>query len=50
MLIFPVDDLLYGDRAGRFQDPFGHMWITSKHLRKVSPKEMQNQMHEKNEK
>ncbi len=42
--IFPVADQFYGDRAGRIQDPFGHMWIISKHLKDVTPEEMQRQM------
>ena len=42
--IFPVTDQFYGDRAGRIQDPFGHMWIISKHIRDVTPEEMQRQM------
>lgn len=42
-LIFPVNDQFYGDRAGRIQDPFGHMWIVSKHLKNISPDELQKQ-------
>jgi PhnB protein len=42
--IFPVKDQFYGDRAGRIQDPFGHMWIISKHIQNVTPAEMQKQM------
>src|SRR5438874_1178643 len=30
-LIFPVNDQFYGDRSGRLQDPFGHLWIISTH-------------------
>jgi PhnB protein len=30
-VIFPVADQFYGDRSGRLQDPFGHMWIISTH-------------------
>lgn len=45
-LIFPVADQFYGDRAGRIQDPFGHMWIISKHVKDVTPQEMQKQMDE----
>jgi PhnB protein len=45
-LIFPVADQFYGDRAGRIQDPFGHMWIISRHLRDVTEEEMQKQMKE----
>jgi PhnB protein len=44
--IFPVADQFYGDRAGRIQDPFGHMWIISKHIKDVTPEEMQQQMNE----
>lgn len=44
ILIFPVNDQFYGDRSGRIQDPFGHMWIISKHIRDVTPAEMQRQM------
>jgi PhnB protein len=42
--IFPVEDQFYGDRAGRIQDPFGHMWIISKHIRNVTAEEMQRKM------
>ena len=44
--IFPVADQFYGDRAGRIQDPFGHMWIISKHIKNVTAAEMQRQMKE----
>lgn len=40
-LIFPVKDQFYGDRSGRFEDPFGHMWIVATAIRKLSPDEMQ---------
>jgi PhnB protein len=49
-LIFPVKDQFYGDRAGRIRDPFGHMWIISKHIRTVTPAEMQKQMNAVDEK
>jgi PhnB protein len=42
--IFPVADQFYGARAGRIQDPFGHMWIISTHIRDVTSEEMQQQM------
>jgi PhnB protein len=44
--IFPVADQFYGDRAGRIQDPFGHMWIISKNIKNVTPEEMQRKMNE----
>jgi PhnB protein len=30
-VIFQIADQFYGDRSGRLQDPFGHMWIVSTH-------------------
>jgi len=26
-VVIPIDDRPYGRRDGRFQDPFGHLWI-----------------------
>lgn len=40
-LIFEVKDQFYGDRSGRFEDPFGHMWIVATSIRKISPEDMQ---------
>ncbi|HEY4653234.1 MAG TPA: VOC family protein [Cyclobacteriaceae bacterium] len=51
-LIFAVKDQFYGDRSGRFEDPFGHMWIISTTIRKVPHEEMQrifNEMMLRNE-
>jgi PhnB protein len=42
-VIFPVKDQFYGDRSGRIQDPFGHMWILSTAIKDLSPEEMQAQ-------
>jgi PhnB protein len=42
-IIFPVKDQFYGDRSGRIQDPFGHMWILATAIKHVSPEEMQAQ-------
>jgi PhnB protein len=39
-VIFPVQDQFYGERAGRLQDPFGHMWLLSMKLENVSDREM----------
>jgi len=43
-IVFPVADQFYGFRSGRLQDPFGHVWIVSKVLEELSPKEMQKRM------
>ncbi len=43
-VILPVEDHFYGFRSGRFQDPFGHLWIVSKVLEELTPQEMQKRM------
>ena len=40
-LLIPPTDQFYGDRSGRIEDPFGHVWIISTHIEDVSDKEMQ---------
>jgi PhnB protein len=40
-LVRPVADQFYGDRAGGFEDPFGHYWHVATHKEDVSPEEMQ---------
>ena len=39
--IAPVKDQFYGDRAGKFEDPFGHLWYISTHKEDLSPEEIQ---------
>jgi PhnB protein len=36
----PVEDRFYGDRAGQFEDPFGHRWDVATHVEDVLPEEM----------
>ncbi|HEY2733112.1 MAG TPA: VOC family protein [Polyangiales bacterium] len=36
-----VSDQFYGDRGGKFEDPFGHIWWIATHKEDVSPEEMQ---------
>jgi PhnB protein len=36
----PVEDKFYGDRAGQFEDPFGHRWSVATHVEDVAPEEM----------
>jgi PhnB protein len=45
-LIMPAEDQFYGDRSGRFEDPFGYRWIVSTHVRDVSEEEMKKSMEE----
>jgi PhnB protein len=35
-----VQDMFYGDRTAAIEDPFGHFWHVSTHIRDVSMKEM----------
>ncbi len=43
-VLSPAADQFYGFRAGRFLDPSGHVWIVSKVIEELSPKEMQKRM------
>jgi PhnB protein len=43
-IVTPVSDHFYGYRAGRIQDPSGHLWMVSKMLEALSPEEMQQRM------
>jgi PhnB protein len=35
-----VEDRFYGDRAGQFEDPFGHVWDVATHVEDISPEEI----------
>ena len=37
----PLEDMFWGDRYGKLEDPFGHHWSVATHIREVSPDEMQ---------
>jgi len=43
-LTLPVDDMFWGDRYGKLEDPFGHHWSIATHKRDVTPEEMQQAM------
>jgi len=36
----PVENMFWGDRYGRFADPFGQQWGIATHAEDVSPEEM----------
>ncbi len=36
----PVADQFYGDRGGKFEDPFGHVWYLATHKEDVAPEEI----------
>jgi PhnB protein len=39
-----IEDKFYGDRAGQFEDPWGHKWDVMTHIEDVSPEEMQKRV------
>ena len=43
-LIKEVQNQFYGDRAGTFEDPFGHVWTISTHVEDVSVAEVTKRM------
>ena len=43
-ILIPIADQFYGDRGGRLEDPFGHVWIVQTHIEDVSPDEMRRRM------
>jgi PhnB protein len=45
-LIKPAEDQFYGDRSGRFEDPFGYLWIVATHVKDVSEEDMKKAMDE----
>jgi PhnB protein len=38
--IMPLADQFWGDRAGCFEDPFGHKWWLAQHIKDMTPDEL----------
>jgi uncharacterized glyoxalase superfamily protein PhnB len=38
--IMPLTDQFWGDRAGCFEDPFGHRWWLAQHIKDMTPEEL----------
>jgi PhnB protein len=36
----PLENQFWGDRYGKFTDPFGHQWAVATHVEEVAPEEM----------
>jgi PhnB protein len=36
----PIANQFYGDRSGKLEDPFGHVWSIATHVEDVPPEEM----------
>ncbi len=45
-VIRPVTNQFYGHRTGCLRDPFGHEWMISQEVEKVTPEEMQRRWNE----
>jgi len=43
-ITMPLQDMFWGDRYCKLEDPFGHQWSVATHVRDVSPDEMQQAM------
>jgi PhnB protein len=40
-IVIPVEDQFYGDRSGRIEDPYGHLWIVSTRIEDLSLEEIE---------
>ena len=40
LVLDPVKDQFWGDRHGRLEDPFGHLWSIATHIKDLSEEEM----------
>ena len=38
--VMPLADQFWGDRAGCFEDPFGHRWWLAQHVQDLTPEEI----------
>jgi PhnB protein len=43
-ITMPLDDMFWGDRYGKVEDPFGHQWSIGTHVRDPTQEEMQKAM------
>jgi PhnB protein len=39
-VVYPLADQFYGERGGRIRDPFGHQWMLSQRIERVTREEM----------
>ncbi len=43
-VIMHLENMFWGDRYGRINDPFGHRWAIATHVEDVPPEEMNQRM------
>lgn len=36
-IVYPIQDHFYGERQGRYKDPFGHLWMITTHIEDITP-------------
>lgn len=41
VITMPATDQFFGERSGKFRDPFGHEWYVGHSIEHVEPAEMQ---------
>ncbi len=44
--VMPPMDMFWGDRYGKFVDPFGHQWSLATHIEDLTPEQMNAKMRE----
>jgi PhnB protein len=42
-VIYPVDEMFWGDRAGNLKDPFGYQWMVATHKRDLTKDEIRKE-------
>jgi PhnB protein len=40
-VVYPLADQFYGERGGRLRDPFGHQWMMSQRIERVTSEEIE---------
>ena len=43
-ILMPIEDMFWGDRYCKLEDPFGHHWSVATHIRDVDPAELEKVM------
>src|SRR5262245_39505913 len=39
-VVMPLEDMFWGDRTGKLEDPYGHQWMLAQHIKDLTPAEM----------
>jgi PhnB protein len=41
-VVMPLEDMFWGDRTGRLEDPFGYPWVLAQHIQDLTPAEIKS--------